>query len=1246
MAIDNCTYKNPLKRDGVSQKQRLPEALDPDYVKVDEQSLADLLRFVNRYARLLQYYKPDNTPVGNWRPFFEKDVTSVIVMLTEENPSGFIECLDESEEVIQDTSSSYVEVRKAFKTMFDISATLAVEVDRWFRQSEKGFEFNAHLERLITSELRPALTKLTGFYKGALIGTPLLIEDFTSPGEKCGRELISFAELATYPMDKIWIDPAVKDESITIWPSFYDSVERNTSVYQTDSSAVKARIQEGFPVIRELVRSFISAIQTTKQRVPEFVEQTLESFSAHEPHMGLLLSFFKLFSRAQDQINTISRRHLNFYYEKVLQLARNDAVADQVHLCVELAKHVDNYKIDEGILFKAGKDREGNEVLYRANEEVVLNKARVEQLKTVFIDKADRHRVYDKQIANSKDGTGKELDNPSEGWKVFGESQLVNREEGNNEYRAPGELTMQFSNVGFAIASPLLELAEGKRSITIDITCVNDFIGFEEGGLAEDEEYSDLLQFYATGPEGWINLQDFETTPKLKRQGSKYSIELNVIREIPSIIGFDNELHGAGFQTKRPILKVVLANNQDTEPYAYHFLRNKKVEKLEVSVSVTGMKNVIIQNDFGPIDPAKPFQPFGPAPAQGSAFYVGSREIFSKHLDSLSMDVWWHEFPKEELSNYYNYDANGTIISAKSSSRTPLSNSDFRADLEILKNGSWQLVKSNINIFPNQLKESYELIKQTWSGSGADDDTNNLAIGWKPDFERFSEFIVNLERGFVRLQLSSPQSAFGHKFYPRLLMQQLQNDGDIPVEPYTPKIKSLSLDYSAGIVLSNKSEEAHTGDDQFYHLYPFGTEKVIENSERLEKDLYLLPRFSHDGEIGEIQHEGEFYVGISDLQPPQQISLLVKMSEGSGDPSLKPPGINWFYLSQTGWIPFKTADIVKDSTNGLLDTGILRFNIPVDATSDSTRLPGNIHWIKAAINKNSAALSRIIDIHAQALSASFRHHGNTPDFLSSILPASTISKLKEKQPEVKKINQPYASENGKPAEEDREYYRRINERLRHKDRGITVWDYERLVLQQFPSLYKAKCINHSSYGLEMNGNKMDAEFAPGYVTIVVVPDLNNKKSFNLLEPRVSLNLLEEISCFLKKKISLFAAENLTVINPYFEQIQLAFNVEFTTGKDEGFYRKKLVEDIIAFLSPWAFKEGEDIEFGGSIHKSVILNFVEERPYVDYVTDFKMHHLIKGTVKEQNVNEIEASQARSVLVSYHTHNINGQAIQVQ
>ncbi|HLV31488.1 MAG TPA: hypothetical protein VKY57_07975, partial [Chitinispirillaceae bacterium] len=72
---------------------------------------------------------------------------------------------------------------------------------------------------------------------------------------------------------------------------------------------------------------------------------------------------------------------------------------------------------------------------------------------------------------------------------------------------------------------------------------------------------------------------------------------------------------------------------------------------------------------------------------------------------------------------------------------------------------------------------------------------------------------------------------------------------------------------------------------------------------------------------------------------------------------------------------------------------------------------------------------------------------------------------------------------------------------------------------------------------------------------------------------------------------------------------------------------------------WAYDTQVDISFGGKIRKSAILNFVEERPYVDYVTCFKMNQVISrnGSVHTNIKSDIEiaeGSTSRSLLVSYY------------
>ena len=85
--------------------------------------------------------------------------------------------------------------------------------------------------------------------------------------------------------------------------------------------------------------------------------------------------------------------------------------------------------------------------------------------------------------------------------------------------------------------------------------------------------------------------------------------------------------------------------------------------------------------------------------------------------------------------------------------------------------------------------------------------------------------------------------------------------------------------------------------------------------------------------------------------------------------------------------------------------------------------------------------------------------------------------------------------------------------------------------------------------------------------------------------------------------------------------------------DRLYYEQQLQTEVTAFLSPWAFGRATEIEFGGRIHESVLINFIEERPYVDYLTNFTLFHTPgEGAAEQQVPEEALASTARSVLVS--------------
>ena len=51
-----------------------------------------------------------------------------------------------------------------------------------------------------------------------------------------------------------------------------------------------------------------------------------------------------------------------------------------------------------------------------------------------------------------------------------------------------------------------------------------------------------------------------------------------------------------------------------------------------------------------------------------------------------------------------------------------------------------------------------------------------------------------------------------------------------------------------------------------------------------------------------------------------------------------------------------------------------------------------------------------------------------------------------------------------------------------------------------------------------------------------------------------------------------------------------------------------------------------------MHKSVLINYIEELDYVDYLTCVKMYQIVDG-VKSGDIDEAVSTTARSIFVSY-------------
>ncbi len=73
--------KNPLQRDGTSQKERLLKALLPQNAKIDDRKTEDILSFATEYSKLINYFNTENKPEGDWSCFYENDPCILLALL-------------------------------------------------------------------------------------------------------------------------------------------------------------------------------------------------------------------------------------------------------------------------------------------------------------------------------------------------------------------------------------------------------------------------------------------------------------------------------------------------------------------------------------------------------------------------------------------------------------------------------------------------------------------------------------------------------------------------------------------------------------------------------------------------------------------------------------------------------------------------------------------------------------------------------------------------------------------------------------------------------------------------------------------------------------------------------------------------------------------------------------------------------------------------------------------------------------
>lgn len=950
----------------------------------------------------------------------------------------------------------------------------------------------------------------------------------------------------------------------------------------------------------------------TPERYRARVAALLQTTDGSVPaHLALLMAYAQLARHPRTQLNDFTRQHLNFQMQTVLAFSPKAAQPDHAHVVLELKKGAPSVEVKPGQWLSAGKDKQQNELLYDPVRPTVLNHAKVASLRAVTHAGG---RLVCAPVADSIDGVGGKLppDNPV--WSPFAQA-------------LPDRPALPPATTGFALQSSLLRLAEGSRTVTLTL-----YLGGLQT-LHSAEALAASFEVLLTGPKGWIGPYPLKAVSATE-QGLR-KLQFTLADDQPAVVDIA-AVHGQPYEGGLPVAQLLLKTDG---PLGHDDLATLSLDQAKLAVSVQDMRKLVLESELGALDAKKPFLPFGSQPAEGSRWFVGCEEALSKPLTNLSLKLVWQGAPttQTELNTRYSgYTNRGSLASGVS---VQADWADARAEHKQLVLGllpaaaagsTLALEKTNLKVRKLNGPVAYAL---RHSGSSV---ARILAqIEERLRHKRSDEKPVpaTVRPGYITLSLLT--DLLHNDYRTDAVTNLLLTKPVVIKEPYTPKLKELTLSYDAesGLTPLNKATQGAfvESDLAFYHVDVFGVARehlwltTQRKWARQRASVTLMPRHTAAGEL---------FIGLSGVQAGAPLSLLLQAQEGSADPLAHVQDVRWSVLADNAWHALPPGpDLPLDTSSSLRRSGIVQIVLPEVATTDNTRLPAGLVWLRAAIPAEPRAACQLLAVHTNAIEVAYVEQGHGAAHLADGLPAGKINRFKSPLAEVKALSQPYASFGGALQEDDAALARRAAERLRHRGRAITVWDHERLVLEAFPAVDRVKCIPYAS---------SQSWRAPGCVMLVVVPNLRQRNTMGVLQPRVDLDTLDRITQFVLPRSAMCMRAKpagqqsaLTVRNPRYQAVKLSFKVHMRDGFAFSFYKARLNEAVVQTLSPWAFDVSHPLNFGGRVVRSALVDAIEALPYVDYVTDVR---LAREDHPGEDQSEIGPQEPDVILVSAVEHHI--------
>jgi len=1170
------------RRYGTIRSKRLSDNLLTSPFQIDQRSFWEVLGYMSSYLEKINYYNIENEIEGNWKKLLEVDTLIYMVSIINEPTTDL-------SEMIQTYSTT--------KNDPQHDAKIILALLDWYEKVKKWNEtLSNYGEKKLALKINNILADVLTYQK----------KDLTAHQKKL-KSLI--------------------DEN--------QSKENIEETVQLLTKAPPASRDEDEVNLDRIMHRFHEVIMHIQGFTKDYLKANILTTNDHTPNNALYLAFSILYKTLQDNINTLSRRHLDFYYKDILQEENRLGSPSKAIVSFDLLPVVTRSLIEKGTPLSAGKlFGSRTDIIFETVKPIVAYQLKLVEMETLMFNSSPYIKVgtnrpiissvsRNELIVNGKDASSRD------DWFVFGANKGSMQNTQIDEKKA--------AKLGFIIGSPALVLSEGYREIdlvfNLDDTSdseneskdtsrstfwkllneikVNNKLPLD---VVFSKVFDESLKISYTSTKGWTKFDGY--TVDYNEAEDWFSIKL-ILQTIDPPVEIGKDIPE---KLSWPSIRVEL--NEFAPVYLYSFLRGVKVDTIDINVKVNRIKDFVLYNNVGKMALGKPFDLFGPFANKGSYVMIGKSELFKKRITGLTLDMEWETVPQEfgGFDTYYEAYSN------------EITNDSFKVQFSVLNNSFWLPTNADqaevhtlFNTTECLTPEGYQ--SEQLNTHSTIDLSKIAEMDLSPDFNLKDPLThtVNTLNGFFKLTLVSPPGGFGTEVYEKEFIEvatfNAKNKQQLPVpnKPFIPKVSEMSMSYEASDTLyfkSDFSKEVAGGRNlgELFHITPYIIDDVIVD-QTVRKDT-LLPNF---------EKEGYLFLGIKGATSGTTIAIYFSFLRSSTSVNIVKSGLTWEYFQLPDWVDFKKGNIIRDDTNGFAQSGIVELVLP-KVEGAERGYDENIIWIRVATQDDVEDFPKIKGVYLNAVEAICT--STDPHTIGVKVPAGSITKMDGKFPDIKSVVQPAESFDGVTSEFGDDLYTRVSERLRHKDRTIGIWDYEHLILEHFREVRVVKCTNLNE----------KLEQVAGKVKVVVL----SARWSNSERHYFNKNMLNKMKNLLQKHSSPFI--EIEVINPISEYLLVNAIVDFETDYTGGFYLNLLNEDISNFLSSISNIDDGVGGIGGRVVPTMVMNFAENLHYIKKVETLSIEHIVRRGPNDFTLDiheggeEIIASTPWSILAPVKQHYI--------